>query len=384
MIKSSLGLALMVLASMQCRADILEKVYELTSSGQTQQEIKSKATSRAIEMVSTEMLESVMTGSKADVNKKSLISRMTKESPRYVVSIQERILPNGKVEVKLGVSKDSFKQILLQKGLYHEISGPIRVLPMISVVDRVSGANLAWWNETKKIATSGVQPLLDFHLGLKTAFMKGGFFVYDPLRQRLYKKIPAHLRSEKPSSNDLVVLSQYFQSSLVVSGQIGFFKSSKSADSFRVEIEMRAIEPLQDRIVAEVVRTYETEPGLFLSVIQKTLKENTEKVTDDLASQVIESWKRGSLGSQQMKLSLNGRVSHSQYESIKDLIIKQIAEIKGVRERLFEPGKIVLEVDTSSQASVIADRLRRQNFPSFKLQVSGVKENGLDLTLQPK
>ncbi len=365
-------------------ADIDEKIYELTGVGATQQESKAKAVQKAIEMVTTEMLEDVMAGSKGDANKKNIISRMVKDSPRYVVSVQDRIISNGKVEVKLGVSIDSFKQILVQKVFLHEITGPIRVLPMVTISDRVNGGSASWWNDFSKFTPSTGMPLDAFHKNLKEAFLKGGFFAYDPLAQRLNKKIPRHLRSERPSTSDLVVLSQYFKASLIVTGQISFFKSNRSADSFRVEVELKAIEAIQDRVVAEVVRSYETEPGLFQTEVQKVVKDNFPKIAADLATQVIESWKKGSLGSQQMRLSLNGRLTHTQYESLKDAILKQVAEIKTIRERLFEPNKIVLEVDTASKASVIADRLSRQKIPNLQLSIEGVRENSVDLNLKSK
>jgi hypothetical protein len=107
-----------------------------------------------------------------------------------------------------------------------------------------------------------------------------------------------------------------------------------------------------------------------------------QDIAKDLASQVFEAWQRGTLNTNLIRLSIRGQLSPRQVGEFKSGVEHTVREVKGLKERLFEPGKIVFEVDFAGDASQVGDRLKALKLPELDTKLAEVNDKEITMDVR--
>ncbi len=83
---------------------------------------------------------------------------------------------------------------------------------------------------------------------------------------------------------------------------------------------MTALQVSNGRNIADCPVASDTDSGSRETAVDKKLREVIEATANDLSSQVLEAWQRGSLGTSVIRLTIQGRNSLPLMESLKERI----------------------------------------------------------------
>ena len=131
--------------------------------------------------------------------------------------------------------------------------------------------------------------------------------------------------------------------------------------------------------MAEVVRSFDTDPGDFRRVVRSKFIETSKKVSQDLASQLSEAWKSGTFGANLYRLTMKSKMRPKDIEDFKKTVVIRMREIKSMRERVLEAGKVTYEVDSSAVPQQLADAFKKRKFSQYKVEVDDVEPDGMTI-----
>ena len=342
---------------------------------------------QAIEEASIESIKTMIGEEKVEHSREIIKNKIIKNSGRYVSSSSGQNFTHQAnlylMDVQLRISLKALRALLLENGLLYQLDGPPKVLPLIQMVDRVNAQSYGWWyNSGAKEHGHLIENLDIFQKNLKDEFLKIGFFELSPVAGHFVQSIPETYRTENLQKVDTLFISEYFKSSIVTRGQI-MFRAKPGTDSvYVIDVKLEALQSANGRLMAEVVRTYETQPGVFQKVVTQKFREVSPHIAEDLSAQLADAWRKGTFGASVVKLIVEGAISPKDLEEFKRAIVLQVRDIKSLRERLIEHHRTTFEVDSSAVPQQLAQSIRAAKFTRLKVQVEQVSSEGVTLKVE--
>ena len=156
---------------------------------------------------------------------------------------------------------------------------------------------------------------------------------------------------------------------------------SKSLGGFKIEVHLEGIHAGHGQIIGELVRMYKVEPGPFYQVVGERLSDLYTEMARDLSVQLYDSWKQGTFGTTSVSLVLTGSLNYNQLNQFKKLLVQRLQPIKQIRERLFEPSRVTFELDSDVSSRELANHLKKEQFPRFRVEVVGVSGSQIDISI---
>ncbi len=376
----------------EVRAQVLEEYSHLgVSENSSRAEARQEILDQAVAEASFKAMGQILGEDRLEKNRQLLEERIVPNSSRYVMLVRPGAMtstPSGfQMPVQMQISRANLEALLLEQGLLYQIDGPPTLLPMLAVVDRVSGQSFHWWVQAEENSSSSLSQQLfrAYQSQLKAQLQGIGFLLLDPLAGRFAESTPAAFRAlESPPTEDYIFMSRYHNSQLVLRGQIGVRAVRQRSETYRVDFRLAALHANNGRVVAEVVRSFESEPGNFPQVVTSSFADMARRANQDLVSQIHDSWRSGTFGANLVKLSFRGSLTPPQINDLKRSFLSEIRDLKTMRERMFEPGQISFESDTSLSAEQLAAVIRQQAFRGFHLDILEVAAQGIVLSVQPR
>ncbi|WP_374030174.1 hypothetical protein [Bdellovibrio bacteriovorus] len=367
------------------QADLIDRTYSGSSKEATPQGAKKEIQDQASQKVSEEIIKELIGEERFMKNKSLIQNKVIKNSARYIpFSKPSAMTQEGeeyKMSVAMKVSLRDLKQMLQDNTLLNENDAIPVVLPVISWVDRVQGRSYRWWLPLEKNPQGFlVKEGRLLEEALRDSFQKNNFYALRPIESNLGLSVPADFQNERVASGeDAQFFAQFFNAPVLIDGQVLLTKTDKG-NAYRIEIRMTALQVSNGRAIADVSRRYETEGGTLENAVDKKLREVAEATANDLASQVLEAWQRGSLGTSVIRLTIKGRNTLPMMEGLKDKIRSQITQVKNIRERLVSSESVSFEVDTSVPAPELLAKLESLDVDGKKL--SKVSEGRDEIVLK--
>lgn len=366
------------------QSELIDRTFSGVSKEKTPQGARRDIQEQAARSVSEEIIKELIGADKYLKNKSLINSKIVKNSARYIPFTKpSEVTEEGeefKMSVALKVSLRDLKQLLLENSLLNENDAIPVVLPVVSLLDRVQGRSYRWWLPLEKNQESFLVKegrLLED--ALRSSFQKNNFYVIKPIESSLGASIPVDFQNEKVSSGeDAQFFAQYFNAPVLIDGQVLVNKGERS--NYRIDVRLTAIQVSNGRAIADVSRRFDTDSGSFENAVDKKLREVIESTSNDLASQVLEAWQRGSLGTSMIRLTIRGRSTLPMMEGLKEKIRSQITQVKNIRERLVASDSVSFEVDTSIAAKELLAKLETIDVNGKKL--SKVSEDRDELVLK--
>ncbi|MGZ3772344.1 MAG: hypothetical protein ACXVCY_00625 [Pseudobdellovibrionaceae bacterium] len=353
------------------QGELIDRNFSGVSKQTIPLEAKKDIQDQASQKISEDIIKELIGEERFAKNKSRIQTAIIKNSARYIpFSKPSQIVQEGdefKMSVEMKVSLRDLKQMLQNNALLTENEAVPVVLPMISWLDRIQGRSFRWWVPSDKTQQAFlIKEGRLFEDALRNSFKRDNFFVVKPLDGDLGLSVPSDFQNEKLSADDLQFFAQYFNAPVLLDGQILLNKGDRG-NNIRIEIRLNAVQVSNGRAIADVSRSFETEPGTFESVVDKKLRGVVEQTANDLASQVLDAWQKGTLGSSVIRLTIKGVHSLPSIESLKEKIRSQVSQIKSIHERFISSEAVGFEVDASIAVSELANKLATLDFGGKKL-----------------
>lgn len=320
-------------------------------------------------------------------NKNAIQNKIIKNSGKYIPFVKvgklETVGDSRQMAVTLKISLRNLKQMLMEQGLLYEQEGPAVVIPMIALTDKSKMITYRWWSgEGDKSKNFLHQQLASIHKDL-AKFLKGqGFYLRNPLDNKDKNLLPMAYQIDSLRMEDLLFIGDFFKAQIILKGDVRIEPGSEGSEFYKIIIRITAMHTGNGRVVAEIVRSVDTEHGVMERVVASKLDSAMPEITQDLATQMHEAWQKGTFGSKLVKLALRGNLEYQYITKFKNQVEQRVGEIKSIRERLFEQGQVTYEIDTSSGIESLVEKFRKSRFDGFKLVVENSTNDTIALRLQ--
>lgn len=379
----ALVLALALFAGVAAAQDALvERVIEVQTSEKNPTAARAQLMNSAAEKVSETLIKEIIGEAKYSKNRALIQGKILKKSASFLpfskagelASTEEGHRMSVTVRANLGI----LQGLLLENGLFYDTESTPSVLPVVKWNDRVHSKTYGWWmgpaDPAKAFLSKESRQLEN---ALQEAFLKSGFYIIRPQGLQYADLLGPETRIESPSLDQVGQWAQAWNAQIAVQGHVNLSKSGTRAEAVEVDIRLAAVQILNDRVVAEVARKFETEPGAFEAVTGRKLKEMTQALATDLSAQLLEAWKQGEINSQHYRLRVLGRMSLPAQERFKESLRGRVHEIKSVRERVIGPDEIVYEIASSIGPREIAKKAQDLSVMGARFELGQASENEL-------
>jgi hypothetical protein len=378
MIKISAAFFVIVLTGvygLTAPVDFIEKTIDGVSESENGTLARKEIIESATEKITTDMLRELLGEAKFNKNRALLNSKIFKNSGRFIPVIKTGDLIKAekgyKLSVFLQVNTKTLEAMLLENGLLYEFDSLPSILPMISIHDLVREKKVIWWTGVKDDVLKNFA-LQTERLGQK-AFWSQGFFVERPLSGNMGLFLASEGLAEKGSSF-IQAVAQKTHSQVVITGDI-LIRNAEISDHFIIEIKLTAVQVANDRVLAEAIRTINTERGSIDSVLNRKIITQMDPVFRELASQLLETWKRGTFGATIARLQVRGALPITKYEAFKEAVLQKSKQVRQISERSISSEESVFEMTLSGPLDQVAGQLKTLSIPGTVFNLSEIKEN---------
>ncbi|MBX7230935.1 MAG: hypothetical protein K1X29_02515 [Bdellovibrionales bacterium] len=365
-------------ASAQETVETTVEIVEKTSIPLTQKALFD----RAIKSLSHKYILETIGEAKATKNQRLIQQNILSQSGKFILFIKS--LPSQiqgeetHYRVSLKISTKTLHGLLLAEGLLYQSDGLPVLLPMVTLVDLMDSQSYSWW--TSDHPTGVLSEMTShFHQSLRTELRPKGFFSLNPVSSNSKNLLPLALQIVNPSQSDLLLLAEFFRSQIIARGQVTLSQKPQRKDSYRLDVRLSALHTSNGRVIAEVNRTYDSEPGPLHLFLKTHLDEIYSRLLGELGAQMQDTWKSGTFGANLLRIDIIGKLSYQQLNQIKGLLTQQVKELKNLKERRFEPNKASYEFDSTANAEQLAQNIKNINFDRFKVQVTQLDTKGVQL-----
>jgi hypothetical protein len=360
--------------------ELTDLSLEITTQSQGA-DAKQEAFDRATEEATHRLTEELLGPEKTARYWSQISPKLLKNSTRYVLFIKgstpQTQADGTHLTVQMRLSPDALEALLRESGVF--AGGSVRLLPLISVSDG-RGGHYAWWTgeDDDKNSSLAREYFKKIFQHLNAHFKGKSVYVLDPSSASFRMSVPSSYRMENLRREDQSLLAEYLKADVVLSGRIDLVRPRSDSPEQRLSYGLRLWQVKNGRAVADANQSEKAAsdaPKLISSLLDQTDK----KVFADLAGKLGEAIASGSLNLAVLRLAVEGDLTFQQQADLKRQI-GDIREIRGVRERLFEPSRVTFEVETQVSATDLAKAVQRTRFNGFRVGVAGVQDDSLVLS----
>lgn len=345
-------------------------------------ESKQEALDRATEEATRKMVSDALGAERTTALWAQIGPKILKSSGRFLLSAkvtaQAPVAAGSKTTVVLRISPDNLDSLLKEMGLF--AGGTVRLLPLLTVVDS-RGVRYAWWAEGDDRQTGPAQDYFKkIYHQIQTQFRGKSIFVLDPLSASFRAGVPSSYRTELLRREDQALLAQYLKADVLLTGKVEVVRARPDAPEHKVDYSVELWQARNLRGVAELAKS-DPVPTDAPKSVGATLDMTGKKLFGELAARLSEAVNGGTLNLAVMRIQVNGLSSYKQQTDFKNQLA-DLREIRAVKERLLEPGRVTYEVETPTAAAELARSLQRVHFTGFTVAVEAAPDNGLVLNVR--
>ena len=383
-----------------------QEIETITKEVELQVDSKKLAQQKALNEISRELVTEIVGEKKYKENKRKIEKSIIRHQNRYVLFISSssgKFQDQGKFAftVKIRVSKENLKQLLLENNLFYDSKGAFCILPIVSFSSYFEGKKetYSWWSDNK-IDIGGLQNIAgSFFDLLSREFIKAGFYVIDPVFQRIKDGAPSFIFPKKGNrAKDFLAMAEFYTCDIVLSGRIhaghrsklsanffsGLFSSQKPVlsniypDSYFIQFSLKVFNIKTNQFLFNVQNKFSFMPSKKNQLKEEVLF-RSKNVLDSVIYQLSSVNDEGSLVLNRMVISVQGPLSYAEKERLQKTLIKHISGIEDLQVRLLNSSRVVYEAKSSQSIQDISKQLKLVILPRFSIQVKGHRNQRLEI-----
>ena len=342
---------------------------------------KQEAFDQATENATRKLAEDLVGPDKVGANWAQLKNKLLKNSSRYVLFIRGAAAvdtPDGaKTTVQMRLNPDGLESLLREFGLYNGAS--VRVLTLVSVSEP-QGSRYAWWADAGDGGRANLaQDYFKRVIGQLNAAARGkSIYIMDPLNQGLRAGIPASYRTETLRREDQLLLARYLKADVVLSGRVDV---TRAAGGAQLSENFEAWQVRNGRTITESARA-EPLPTETPKAVGAMIEQASKRALGELTTKLGEAAAGGALNLNTFKLAVVGALNYPQATELKK-VLTEAREVRALRDRLFEPGRVTYEVDSALPGPELARALRGLPARGFAIAITEATDAEVVLTVRP-
>ena len=390
------------LFSLSSFSEVLEREVILDTDS------KALAGKEASKEVSIELVKEMIGEKKYEKNQDKIDKSILSESFRYILSSQAsspETDEEGKFVfvVKLQVSQENLKKLLLKHDLFYESSGSSCLLPVVSFQSHFKEKKkFNWWEKEKteeKLKNKKDKKPENFNLKnlageffekLQTALVFRGFYVLNPVSLKLSRSTPSFaLPKGKIKPKKFEALAKYHDCDIVFYSyvQMGKLKKTSSAllDFFSFFSPEESNFEDFDNAIQFYAQIFNIKNYQSLFKVSKSYPLKEEAVEEEILSkadlfldsvlyQLVAYHEEGSLGLDRVSLSLQGPLSYMEKEQLKNLLIKHTKGLQNLEVAFLSSSRVIYAAESSSSVKELSRELKSLSIPGFAIKLKGFKK----------
>ena len=328
---------------------------------------------RAVEQAVGTMVSSDTMTNNFQVVHDKILAQTSGYVKNYQIIKEERVGQEFRVTIMADVGRENLQRTLEALGLLHELKEKPKV--MVIIEEQVGGLfGTTEWRNVGQAESTIMERLL-----------AAGFNVVDPGTVRANIPRDKALRLLEGDPKAAVAAGLQYGAQVVITGRA----FSKNAGGKLLGTNMQSIQAtLQARVVRADdgrVISSRSEQGTKAHIDEMqggalAIKEASEKLSDTLMNDILNSWKKEVYGrSQEITLVISGLVSYRHLSAVKKFLESDLQGVKAVHQRSFTQGTAELLLDYGGKTSFVADELANKRFVGFRLEPTNVTPNRLDV-----
>lgn len=328
---------------------------------------------RAVEQAVGTMISSDTMTNNFQVVHDKILAQTSGYVKNYQIIKEERVGQEFRVTIMADVGRENLQRTLEALGLLHELKEKPKV--MVIIEEQVGGLfGTTEWRNVGQAESTIMERLL-----------AAGFNVVDPGTVRANIPRDKALRLLEGDPKAAVAAGLQYGAQVVITGRA----FSKNAGGKLLGTNMQSIQAtLQARVVRADdgrVISSRSEQGTKAHIDEMqggalAIKEASEKLSDTLMNDILNSWKKEVYGrSQEITLVISGLVSYRHLSAVKKFLESDLQGVKAVHQRSFTQGTAELLLDYGGKTSFVADELANKRFVGFRLEPTNVTPNRLDV-----
>lgn len=343
-----------------------------TNAATAKNEIVQKAMhSAAIQQV-TQILGVDQYNAKKDAVRQNVLRKTNLFIPFYTTGALKEVPEGYQMDVNLKLSTDSLKNLLLSTGILNSSTGSAMILPFIAIRDTVQSQSFSWWEEGDQSLILN-QVSQEIENIMYNSMSPQGLYIIRPVTFKMKNKL-----STSSFSSILDQMKGWAANEgapLYLVGEVLFMNDQMKTGSTRVKIRLSAYQTSTGREVAEVVRSLGDIQGGFEMGVKTKIKELLKNSSEDLTALIKDFWQKGTFDSSAIKLAITGELNYKDLNNIKKYLQSNLKEIKDMREKLVEAGRVTFDIDFDGDIKVLGQKIKSLNPQGFSAQLVTVGSN---------
>lgn len=347
-------------------------------------EAKQDAFDQAVEQATRNMTEEIMGSDRARKAWDQIAEKILKNSTKYVVFIKGsppvEVKGQNKIQVQMRLSPDHLEAALREAGLYG--GETVRLLPLVQILEAQGGRYTWWadWNDSKTVTVSQSYFKKLFQQ-LNGQFKGKNVNVLDPTNNSFRMSIPASYRSENLRKEDQILLGQYLNADVVLSGRVHVVRPRAEAPEHQIEYTLELWQTKTGRNLADVSTTQMVASD-NPKAIQAAMDEVQPKMLAGLAGKLKEAMASGHLNLSMVKIAVEGNLNPKQLNEFKKQL-ESVREIRLLRERVMEASRTTYEGEAMVSGAELVKAIQKARFSQFNVSASQGPDDRLVLVVKP-
>lgn len=303
-----------------------------------------------------------------------LSSQVLKTHPVEKVLTQEQLKslnPEQKFvsSIRVRFSKDTLRQVLIDKNLYYLDESSNRILLLIEFEDEVNRKTYRWWSEGSENTGSDFLEVVNaVYSKIQLGFLKNGFYALNPVFSQLYNYLPEGEKSSSLNKEKAARLATYFKAQLVVMGSVKLSSLSRRENQIIWDVAIYNADTL--RQVALYKSRFKVEEDSFSVLNKKPIV-----WVNDSALKINSLYQKGTLSAQLFKVDLEGDLSVLERKEIKNKLVDHVQSIKNLTESVIEANRIQYDADVNGDHKKVVKEMRNLNVAGYEFSVLIKKKN---------
>ena len=220
---------------------------------------------------------------------------------------------------------------------------------------------------------------------LVQAFLEAGFEVVDSATVTANINRDQALKAVEGDAAAAAVLGNQYGADIIITAKVAASSGDKILNT--------SMKSHQAAITAKVIRadtgaiiTSATEQGKHAHIDDlaggiAAIDKASHQLAETLIPRILEQWRQDIQTATTIQLMVSN-VSFAQLKTLKTVLQTDIRGVKEVYQRSFQSNTARLDVEIQSTAEMLADELISKEFEGFSLDITGMTDNRIDLTIQ--
>ena len=155
---------------------------------------------------------------------------------------------------------------------------------------------------------------------------------------------------------------------------------NSSMKSAMADISLRAVNTDNARVIASATNHAAAVHPNEMTAGTNALTAAAESISESLIEQIADQWNQDVSSGELIQLSIEGVVSYNRLVVFKEKI-KQVRGVIGLYQRSYDAGLAILDLKTTKGSQTLADEIAIIDYGDFKVDVTGVSQNRIQLKM---